>query len=223
MKRILFFLIFIGLGSIANAQSQQIIDSIAEGLTAEDEYTISGSNNFLTDYEPVNTDGTVNVVVEIPTGTTAKWEVDKKDGKIKWEFKKGKPRIVKYLGYPGNYGMLPRTLLPKELGGDGDPLDVLVLGQYIPRGSVVKAKVLGVLKLLDGGEQDDKIIAVLNDSPLSKVNNIQELDSQFIGVTNIIKTWFESYKGPGELVSKGFSDYGQAMEIINASSKAYSK
>ena len=46
-----------------------------------------------------------------------------------------KPREVKYLGYPGNYGMIPRTLLPKELGGDGDPLDVIVLGPAVERGS----------------------------------------------------------------------------------------
>ena len=38
----------------------------------------------------------------------------------KWEFRDGKPRVVAYLGYPGNYGMIPRTLLPKEHGGDGD-------------------------------------------------------------------------------------------------------
>lgn len=41
---------------------------------------------------------------------------------MKWEFKKGKPRVVSYLGYPGNYGMIPKTLLSKESAGDGDPL-----------------------------------------------------------------------------------------------------
>ena len=57
-----------------------------------------------------------------------------------WEFKDGKPRIVKYLGYPGNYGMVPKTLLPENLGGDGDPLDVIVLGPQVERGSVIKCK-----------------------------------------------------------------------------------
>ena len=94
--------------------------AIAPGLRAVDEYTIIGPKNFLSDYSPKNSDGTINVVVEIPTGTIAKWEVTKPEGKLEWEFKEGKPRIVKYLGYPGNYGMIPRSILPKELGGDGD-------------------------------------------------------------------------------------------------------
>ena len=128
-------------------------------------HTLVGPKNFLKDFEPINSDGTINVVIEIPAGTAAKWEVDKKDGSLKWEFKEGKPRIVKYLGYPGNYGMVPQTLLSKELGGDGDPLDVLVLGKMVPRGSVVDAKLIGILKFLDGGEQDDKLLAVLPGTP----------------------------------------------------------
>src|SRR5210317_1159823 len=75
------------------------------------DYTLSSGINYLKDIEPINSDGTVNVVIEIPTGTNEKWEVSKKTGDIEWEFKKGKPRIVKFLGYPTNYGMIPRTLL----------------------------------------------------------------------------------------------------------------
>ena len=110
----------------------------AEGLTQVDTYTLRGQKNFLTDFVPVNPDGTINVVVEIPTGTTAKWEVTKPSGDIKWEFKSGAPRVVKYLGYPGNYGMVPQTLLPHALGGDGDPLDVIVLAPTVPRGTPVR-------------------------------------------------------------------------------------
>ena len=51
-----------------------------------------------------------------------------------WTFDHDTPRIVNYLGYPGNYGMIPRAFLPKNLGGDGDPLDVLLLGPSIKRG-----------------------------------------------------------------------------------------
>ena len=148
-----------------------LAEEIASGLILKDEYTIVGKKNFMNDFIPLNNDGTINVIVEIPTGTIGKWEVDKSDGNLKWEFKKGKPRIVKFLGYPGNYGMIPRTMLPKELGGDGDPLDVIVLGPSVPRGSVVSAKLIGVLKLLDGGEQDDKLLAVLENSPLFGVKN----------------------------------------------------
>jgi inorganic pyrophosphatase len=129
--------------------------------------TIEGNRNFLTGYKPFFEDGDINVVVEIPAGTLEKWEVDKTDGKMKWEFVDKKPRIINYLGYPGNYGMIPGTLLSKELGGDGDPLDVIVLGPPVERGSIVKCKLIGVLYLLDRGEKDDKLIAILADAPIN--------------------------------------------------------
>ena len=112
-----------------------------------DDYTIVGENNFLDIAEPLNDDNTINAIIEIPTGTVAKWEVTKPDGKLEWTFKNKKPRDVKYLGYPGNYGILPRTILSKDIGGDGDPLDVIILGKAIPRGTLVKANVIGVLRL----------------------------------------------------------------------------
>ena len=195
----------------------------APGLTAVDAYTLKGDTSFLTGHPPINSDGTVNVVVEIPTGTTAKCEVTKPSGELRWEFKKGRPRIVRYLGYPGNYGMLPRTLLSKEAGGDGDPLDVIVLGPAVARGSVVRARVIGVLKLLDGGEQDDKILAVLAGDPLAEATSVRELDQKFPGVTKIIETWFESYKGPGELESQGFAGPEIGMEIVESAAQAFAE
>lgn len=189
-------------------------EEIAKGLNKKDIYTISGDISFLTGYSSKNTDESINVVIEIPTGSVEKWEVNKDNGTLKWEFKKGKPRLVNYLGYPGNYGMIPRTLLPKELGGDGDPLDVIVLGPAVPRGSVVRAKLIGALKLLDGGEQDDKLIAVLEKTPMYEIDSIKELNSKYIGVSKIIETWFVNYKGPGKLSSKGFAEKNEAQKIL---------
>lgn len=184
-------------------------------------YTLVGEKNFLTGYEPLNADGTVNVVVEIPAGTNAKWEVSKTDGAMKWEFKNGKPRVVKYLSYPGNYGMIPKTLLPKELGGDGDPLDVIVLGPAVQRGSVVSARLVGVLKLLDGGEQDDKLLAIMADSPLNEVSSLAELRANFHGVTEIVETWFVNYKGAGKMASQGFGDLDEAQAILQQAMSAF--
>lgn len=195
----------------------------ASNVTQMDEYTLSAEKHLLQGYPAVNDDGSVNVVVEIPTGTTAKWEVDKNSGNLVWEFKNGAPRVVSYLGYPGNYGMIPQTLLPASMGGDGDPLDVLVLAPAIPRGSLVQARVIGVLKLLDSGEIDDKIIAVLPDTKLGKVTSIEALQREFIGVADIVETWLGSYKGPGEIESIGYEGVLSAKKIIDASAAEYAK
>lgn len=187
----------------------------------QNSYTLTGAKNFLTGYEPTFDDGDIQVVVEIPAGTIDKWEVNKTDGSMKWEFRKGKPRVVKYVGYPGNYGMIPQTLLPKELGGDGDPLDVIVLGSPVERGSVIKCKLIGVLKLLDRGEQDDKLIAVSTDSPLYTVNSLADLNENYKGIAKIVELWFSNYKGTGKIESLGFADKKEAINILNASIEAY--
>lgn len=179
------------------------------------------SKNLLTDFIPVFKDGDINVAVEIPAGTLEKWEVDKSGGRAKLEYVDNKPRIIQYLGYPGNYGMIPRTLLSKELGGDGDPLDVIVLGPPAGRGSVVKCKLIGVLFLLDRGEIDDKLIAVMEDSPLYSVNSIVELDNSYNGLMEILELWFTNYKGPGKMESKGFGDKNKAIEILNFAIEGY--
>ena len=163
----------------------------------------------------------VPVLVEIPAGTNAKWELDKSSGSLIWEQRNGKPRVVQYLGYPGNYGMIPRTLLPKEQGGDGDPLDVLLLGPALERGAVVSARPIGVLRLLDGGESDDKILAVPFAGPLSDVSSIDELDRRYPGVTSIVSTWFANYKGPDRLQVLGVESSGAARRAIENASRAY--
>jgi inorganic pyrophosphatase len=154
-------------------------------VEAPDAYTLVGRKSFLDGYPALDATGGVNVVVEVPAGSTQKWEVDKSDGSLRWEFENGEPRVVRYLGYPGNYGMIPRTLLPKERGGDGDPLDVLVLGSALPRGAVVKARLVGVLKLFDGGERDDKLIAVSAKGTFSEVRDLGSLRASFEGITEI--------------------------------------
>jgi inorganic pyrophosphatase len=134
-------------------------------------------------------------LIEVPAGTTAKWEVDHKTGHLEWEFKKGKPRNVKFIGYLGNYGFIPQSILSKDEGGDGDPLDVIVLGPSVEKGTVQQVKILGAIKLLDKGEQDDKIIAVPLTGPFEKIDSLGEMIVKFPGVIGIIRYWFEGYKG----------------------------
>ena len=192
-------------------------------LILKDQYTLIGEKNLYSDYQPTDSEGHIYVVVEIPTGTNEKWEIDKTTGHLEWEFKNSQPRIVKYLSYPGNYGMIPRTLLPKEHGGDGDPLDVIVLGPAVPRGSILKARLIGVMKMLDNGEQDDKLIAVMLDSPLGNIKSIVELDQHFNGITQILDNWFSNYKGPNNIQSRGFADVDVAQTILETAIADYAK
>lgn len=166
-------------------------------------------------------DSTVNALIEISAGSIDKWEVNKKTGQLAPDSIDGKPRKIDYLPYPANYGMIPQTLLPKELGGDGDPLDILVLGPAVPRGSLVKCKVLGVLKLLDGGEVDDKLIGISIHSPFRRLQTFDSLQAQYPGITEIVELWFTHYKGKEKMQSLGYSDELAAQKILRQAIKAY--
>lgn len=142
-------------------------------------------------------DGTVVAVIEIPTGSDEKWEHDKNNaGSLVWEQEGEDRRRIDYLPYPFNYGSVPGTLSKKELGGDGDPKDVIVLGKALPQGALLNVRIIGRLKMLDNGEQDDKLIAVLpNTLPFSSLNNMDQLAKEYPGIKEIISTWFLNYKG----------------------------
>ena len=198
-------------------------DLISHNVKVIDDYTLKGEKHFNTGYESGDAEGNVNVVVEIPKGTTGKWEVSLKDGTIVWEFKNGKPREVKYKGgYVANYGSIPKTTLPKELGGDGDPIDVIVIGDPIARGEVIKAKIIGVLNLMEEGEFDGKLIAVKKGSQEYEISSVAELNSKYDNVVVEISAWFENYKGPDSgLKVESVGDSDEAMELLIASIEAY--
>ena len=163
----------------------------------------------------IDNNGYVNVLIEIPSGTLEKWELNKDSGIIERDYKNGKPRTINYLGYPANYGMIPNTLSNEELGGDGDPLDILVLGSPINKGELVKVKVIGMIEMLDNGQKDDKFIAVKkNDLIFSKINKVQEIKENFPGLLKILKLWFENYKGINQIQVTNIYEKSIANEIL---------
>lgn len=175
------------------------------------------SKHLVHDIAIYNDIGEINAIIEIPAGSHEKWEVDKKTGQIVRDSVNGSPRRIDYLGYPANYGFIPQTLLSKELGGDGDPLDAIILGTAKPRGTIVSCRLLGVLKLEDNGEQDDKLILADTEGPMTGVNSLRELEVFFPNVLTILKDWFTNYKGPGQVISYGYADKGYAEQITEAS------
>ena len=125
----------------------------------------------------------VNGIIEIPQNTRAKYELDKETGLLKMD------RVIySSMYYPHNYGFIPQTYCD-----DNDPLDILVLSQIsiVPM-CLVEAKVIGVMRMLDGGEMDDKIIAVAHkDMSVKHYNDISELPEHFI---KELRNFFEDYK-----------------------------
>lgn len=222
MKKVFFSLVLCVLFFCLFSCQSSTLD-LAAGCRQIDEFTIEGPSDFVKGYPALNQNGTINVIVEIPAGTNEKWEVNAKlpdgtkptDGKLRRDFENGAPRTIQYLSYPGNYGIIPNTL-----GGDEDPLDILILGHSLPKGSVVRAKYIGVLRMLDDKEVDDKIVGVFDGSTLYQVNNLKELNDKYPGASMIIETWFAHYKGHGEVDVLGWEDVESAKKIIEEAVKA---
>ena len=145
---------------------------------------------------PFNIDNTINAFIEIPAGTIEKWEMSSDGEFFTQELQKNGLRKIDYLPYPINYGFIPQTILSKNVGGDGDALDIIVIGPQIKRGSIVKVKVIGMIEIEDKGELDTKILSVLikDDLKISEVNSLNDLKKNYIGVLEIILIWFENYK-----------------------------
>lgn len=154
-------------------------------------------------------------IIEIPAGTNVKYEMDKSSGKLTVERIDGEPRRIDYLPYPSNYGMIPNTIQSKSEGGDGDPLDVLVLGPALDAGEEVSVRIIGVLKFLDGGEKDDKLIAVCPGNQFSELESLKGLEENFPGVTDILKIWFLNYKGQEEMQFMGMGDELEARTMLS--------
>ncbi|CEG64113.1 Putative Inorganic pyrophosphatase [Rhizopus microsporus] len=169
----------------------------------------------------------VNMIVEIPRWSNAKYEIAtaEKYNPIKQDVKKGKVRFVRncfpYKGYIWNYGALPQTwedptVISKDTNarGDNDPIDVCEIGQEIGyRGQIKQVKILGVMALLDEGETDWKLIAIdINDPLADKVNDIQDVEKYFPQLIDATRHWFKIYKMPDGKPANQFAFNGQCKD-----------
>ncbi len=146
-----------------------------------------------------------NAVIEISKGSKCKYELDKYTGLLKLD------RIL-YTSthYPANYGFIPRTY-----ADDGDPLDVLVLcSEEIHPLTLIRVYPIGVMRMIDGGKMDDKIIAVpFSDPTYFGINSIDELPSH---IFDEIVHFFKVYKQLENKQTDVKSLFGRekALEII---------
>ena len=170
----------------------------------------------LDDLPTFNETSDLYAVIEIPAGTNHKIEYNKYNGEFEVNIKNGIPRVVEFLPYPGNYGFIPSTYMDPERGGDGDALDILVLAESVPTGTVMKTIPIAVLELLDGGEIDNKIIAVPSDHGLRiiPVDSYDDLFSDHSEVVEMIEQWFLNYKGNDKMQFVAWKGQEEAFKEI---------
>lgn len=156
-----------------------------------------------------------NAVIEVPAGTNRKLEIQP-DGSYVAELVDGQPRIVNFLPYPGNYGFIPSTLMDEARGGDGDALDVIIIGETVPVGTVQEFIPIAVLKMIDEGENDTKIIGVPADPSLRviRATNFEQFMLEYDAAKRIIETWFVHYQGYGTVQVIGWEDEKSAQAEI---------
>lgn len=125
----------------------------------------------------------VNSIIEITKGRRSKFELDKKTGLIK---------LDRYLysasHYPGDYGFVPQTL-----ADDGDPLDILVMvNEPTFSGCLIEARVVGIFKMKDKGQNDFKLLAVPNKDPLfGDMKKLEDVPAHFL---REVEHFFSTYK-----------------------------
>lgn len=156
----------------------------------------------------------VSSIIEIPKGSKAKYELDKKSGLLKLD------RVLfSAVHYPANYGFIPQTYCE-----DDDPLDILVICSIdVDPLCIIETKVLGVMHMVDEDTKDDKIIGVAkNDIALNYINELTELPPHTMVE---LQRFFEDYKKleNKNVTVKNFLGKNEAFEIINESLDLYIK
>ena len=154
----------------------------------------------------------VYAVVEVPKGSRNKYEYSKSAGVIKLDRVLYSP-----LHYPGDYGFIPQSYY-----GDGDPLDILVMmSEPTYPGCIIEARVIGMLRLIDRGDNDDKILAVpATDPQFEEVSGLADAPKHFL---REVEHFFVVYKQlEGKAVeSKGWADEIEARAAIDSALNLY--
>lgn len=160
--------------------------------------------------------GVVNAIIEVSAGSINKYEMITESGQLKLD------RVgYSSLSYPFTYGAIPMTW-----DYDGDPLDVEIVNITEPLvpGSLVEARVIGVMKFVDGGEVDDKIIAVLNDDRRSDhIKTVDDLGDYFKTETKYFWENVKALKKAGTGVVETFYGPEEAIKVLKECADKYQK
>lgn len=154
--------------------------------------------------------GNVNVVIEIPMGSSHKIEWNRT--KAVFQLDRVEPTIF---AKPTNYGFIPQTL-----DEDGDELDALVItDEPLPTGVFLEGKIIGVMKFEDDGEVDDKVVVVPADdrNTGNAISSLSDMPKQLLAQIEHHFNHYKDLKKPGSTIVKGWGDVDEAKQIIAAS------
>ena len=198
MSRILLVLLLLGCSSAAVARESHI------------------RHPFLA-AQPKKAPEEVLLTVEIPAGSFTKYEINE-EGLVYVDRFQSMPVV-----YPANYGSMPRTL-----AGDGDPLDALVLTREpLHPGVLIAFRPIGYLRMLDKGEQDDKVIGVPTDKVDPTYSNIRDLADLPEIERQRIEAFFRIYKdlpaGRNPVVLNGYGNAAEAKVLITEALQRFEK
>jgi inorganic pyrophosphatase len=156
----------------------------------------------------------IPAIIEIPTGSKVKYELDKASGLLRVD------RILfSAVHYPANYGFVPQTYCD-----DGDPLDILVYCQeHIVPLAIMQAKVIGVMRMRDDKGEDDKLVAVSADDPeYADIADISEMPAHRM---RELKRFFEDYKAleHKKVLVREPQGRAEALEVLRAAIRLYDR
>ena len=156
----------------------------------------------------------LNTIIELNSMTINKYEIITESGQLKLD------RVgLSSLAYPFAYGAIPATW-----DEDGDPLDVEIVGVTEPliNGCLVEARIIGIMKFNDGGEVDDKVIAVLaDDKRMEHITSYEQLGEHWLKETTYYWEHYKHLKKPGTCKVDGFFGVEEAVKIIKACEARY--
>jgi inorganic pyrophosphatase len=156
--------------------------------------------------------GEVNIVVEIPFGSIEKVEWNSETKQM--EVDRIEPKLFPE---PVNYGFIPKTI-----GGDGDNLDAFIVSDLpINSGSVIKAKIIGVMKFIDEGKTDDKIVAVQTNT--KSLNSISDIGPEKLDKITNYYSHYKDYIQPGLTTVIGWDGIESAQKVLENSINAWQK
>ena len=162
------------------------------------------------------TKGIINAIVEVSSGSINKYELITESGQLKLD------RVgYSSMAYPFTYGAIPGTW-----DYDGDPLDVEIVNvtEALVPGSLVELRVIGVMKFVDGGEVDDKVIAVLaSDKRSEHITKVEDLGEYFITQTKYYWENYKALKKPGTGSVESFYGPADALKVIKECEDKYQK